>query len=97
MSVFCSVEEAIAELRMGNIIIVVDDEDRENEGDIVCLAEKVTPEMINFMAVHARGLKLWVYTVDAKAHARALVALGVDGLISNRPAAMRAALAAKSR
>ncbi len=48
-------------------------------------------------AVHARGLKLWVYTVDARARARALVALGVDGLITNRPAALRAAVMPEPR
>lgn len=50
------VEEAIAAIRAGEVVIVVDDEDRENEGDFVCAAEKVTPEIINFMAKHARGL-----------------------------------------
>ncbi len=53
---FASIEEAAADLREGRMIIIVDDEDRENEGDLVCAAEKVTPEIINFMATHARGL-----------------------------------------
>jgi len=53
---FASIEEAVAEIREGRMIIIVDDEDRENEGDVVCAAEKVTPEIINFMARHARGL-----------------------------------------
>ena len=53
---FASIEEAVAEIREGRMIIIVDDEDRENEGDLVCAAEKVTPEIINFMARHARGL-----------------------------------------
>ena len=53
---FCSVPEAIAAIARGEPIVVVDDEDRENEGDLVCAAEKVTPEIINFMAVHGRGL-----------------------------------------
>jgi 3,4-dihydroxy 2-butanone 4-phosphate synthase/GTP cyclohydrolase II len=53
---FCSVEEAIEELRKGNFIIVLDDESRENEGDLIMAAEKVTPQAINFMASHARGL-----------------------------------------
>ncbi|HZN00324.1 MAG TPA: 3,4-dihydroxy-2-butanone-4-phosphate synthase, partial [Pyrinomonadaceae bacterium] len=48
--------EAAAEIRDGRMIIIVDDEDRENEGDLVCAAEKITPEIINFMARHARGL-----------------------------------------
>jgi 3,4-dihydroxy 2-butanone 4-phosphate synthase/GTP cyclohydrolase II len=51
-----TIEEAIEDIRQGNIIIVVDDEDRENEGDFLAAAEKVTPEMINFMATHGRGL-----------------------------------------
>jgi 3,4-dihydroxy 2-butanone 4-phosphate synthase/GTP cyclohydrolase II len=51
-----TIEEAVAEIRDGRMIIIVDDEDRENEGDLVCAAEKVTPEIINFMARHARGL-----------------------------------------
>ncbi len=50
------VELALEELRAGRMVILVDDEDRENEGDLVVAAEKITPEAINFMAVHARGL-----------------------------------------
>jgi 3,4-dihydroxy 2-butanone 4-phosphate synthase / GTP cyclohydrolase II len=53
---FASIEEAATEIREGRIIIIVDDESRENEGDLVCAAEKITPEIINFMATHARGL-----------------------------------------
>jgi 3,4-dihydroxy 2-butanone 4-phosphate synthase/GTP cyclohydrolase II len=51
-----TIEEAIEEIRKGNFIIVVDDEDRENEGDLVIAAECITPEKINFMETHARGL-----------------------------------------
>jgi 3,4-dihydroxy 2-butanone 4-phosphate synthase/GTP cyclohydrolase II len=51
-----TIEEALQELRAGRVIIVVDDEDRENEGDFICAAETVTPEIINFMATHGRGL-----------------------------------------
>ncbi|MFS0490439.1 bifunctional 3,4-dihydroxy-2-butanone-4-phosphate synthase/GTP cyclohydrolase II [Leadbetterella byssophila] len=51
-----SIEEAIEDIRNGKIIIVVDDEDRENEGDFICAAEKVTPEMVNFMVKEGRGL-----------------------------------------
>jgi 3,4-dihydroxy 2-butanone 4-phosphate synthase/GTP cyclohydrolase II len=51
-----SIEEAIKDIKQGKVVIVVDDEDRENEGDFVAAAEKVTPEMINFMATHGRGL-----------------------------------------
>ncbi len=53
---FCRIEDALDELKKGNMIIVVDDEDRENEGDLLMAAEKVTPEAINFMAMHGRGL-----------------------------------------
>jgi 3,4-dihydroxy 2-butanone 4-phosphate synthase/GTP cyclohydrolase II len=53
---FASIEDAAADIRDGRMIIIVDDESRENEGDLVCAAEKVTPEIINFMATHARGL-----------------------------------------
>ncbi len=56
MSYICSVEDAANELRKGNMIIMVDDEDRENEGDLVCAAEFATPDTINFMVTHGRGL-----------------------------------------
>ncbi len=51
-----SIEEAVADIRAGKVVIVVDDEDRENEGDFVAAAELATPEMINFMATYGRGL-----------------------------------------
>jgi 3,4-dihydroxy 2-butanone 4-phosphate synthase / GTP cyclohydrolase II len=51
-----TIEEAIEDIRQGKVIIVVDDEDRENEGDFLAAAEKITPEMVNFMATHGRGL-----------------------------------------
>lgn len=51
-----TIEEAARDIRDGKMIIIVDDEDRENEGDLVCAAELATPEIINFMAVHGRGL-----------------------------------------
>lgn len=51
-----TIEEAIEDIRLGKVVIVVDDEDRENEGDFIAAAEMVTPEMINFMATHGRGL-----------------------------------------
>ena len=53
---FSSIEAAAADIREGRMIIIVDDEDRENEGDLVCAAEKITPDIVNFMARHARGL-----------------------------------------
>ena len=51
-----SIEDAINDIRLGKVVVVVDDENRENEGDFIAAAEKVTPEMINFMALHGRGL-----------------------------------------
>src|SRR5918996_5319828 len=55
-SPFASIDDAIDAIRRGEMVIVVDDEDRENEGDLTIAAEKITPEIINFMATHARGL-----------------------------------------
>ena len=54
--ILSSVEEAIEDFRQGKFVIVVDDEDRENEGDLICAAEKITPEMVNFMLKNARGV-----------------------------------------
>jgi 3,4-dihydroxy 2-butanone 4-phosphate synthase/GTP cyclohydrolase II len=51
-----TIEEAIEDIRLGKLLIVVDDEDRENEGDFICSAELITPEIVNFMAKHGRGL-----------------------------------------
>ena len=51
-----SIDEAIQDIRDGKFVIVVDDEDRENEGDLICAAEKITPEMVNFMLKEARGI-----------------------------------------
>lgn len=59
-----TIEEAIADIKQGKVVIVVDDENRENEGDFVAAAEKVTPEMINYMATHGRGLICTPITVD---------------------------------
>jgi 3,4-dihydroxy 2-butanone 4-phosphate synthase / GTP cyclohydrolase II len=55
-AVFATVEDAVAEIRQGRIIVLVDDEDRENEGDLTMAAEKITPDAINFMAKFGRGL-----------------------------------------
>ena len=52
---FSTIEEAVEAIARGEIIIVVDAEDRENEGDFICAAEKVTPEIVNFMITHGRG------------------------------------------
>lgn len=56
MNALNKIEEAIEDVRQGKVVIVVDDEDRENEGDFIAAAEMVTPELVNFMAVHGRGL-----------------------------------------
>jgi 3,4-dihydroxy 2-butanone 4-phosphate synthase/GTP cyclohydrolase II len=55
-SPFATVEEAIEEIRAGRFVVVVDDEDRENEGDLTIAAQFATPEAVNFMVTHARGL-----------------------------------------
>ena len=55
-SYFATVEEAVEEIRQGRMVVLVDDEDRENEGDLAMAAEKITPEAINFMAKNGRGL-----------------------------------------
>lgn len=53
---FCKVEEAVEEIKSGKILIIVDDEDRENEGDLVCAAEYATPDIVNFMVTHGKGM-----------------------------------------
>lgn len=55
-SIMNTIEEALLDIQDGKFIIVVDDEDRENEGDFICAAEKITPEMVNFMITHGRGV-----------------------------------------
>lgn len=59
------IEEAIEAIKNGQFVIVVDDEDRENEGDFICAAEKITPEMVNFMITHGRGVVCTPVTEDA--------------------------------
>ena len=54
--IFDSVPEALDDLRCGRMVVVVDDDDRENEGDIICAAQFMTPQAVNFMTIHARGL-----------------------------------------
>ncbi|MGH9690840.1 MAG: 3,4-dihydroxy-2-butanone-4-phosphate synthase [Candidatus Acidiferrales bacterium] len=61
---FATVEEALEEIRQGRQIVLVDDEDRENEGDLTMAAEKITPEAVNFMAKHGRGLVCLALTED---------------------------------
>ncbi len=53
---FAPIDEVLAALRRGKMVVLVDDEDRENEGDLVCSAEFVTPEIVNFMLREARGV-----------------------------------------
>src|SRR6201993_3501104 len=67
---FCDVETALDEIRAGRMIIVVDDEDRENEGDLTMAAEKITPEVINFMAKYGRGLVCLTMTEERLDHLR---------------------------
>src|ERR1700747_3030559 len=61
---FATVEEAVEDIRQGRMIVLVDDEDRENEGDLAMAAEKITPEVINFMAKYGRGLICMPLTED---------------------------------
>ena len=56
MATFNTIEEALEDLRQGKLILVTDDPDRENEGDLICAAEFATTENVNFMATHAKGL-----------------------------------------
>src|SRR6201994_5046691 len=65
---FCDVETALEEIRAGRMIVVIDDEDRENEGDLPLAAEKVTPEAINFMAKYGRGLVCLAMTEERLEH-----------------------------
>ena len=79
-SVLNTLEEAIADLKAGKIIIVVDDEDRENEGDFITTATNVTPEIINFMATHGRGLICAAITQERCAQ------LGLEMMVTNNTA-----------
>ena len=76
-----SIESAIEAIKEGEVIIVVDDENRENEGDFICAAEKVTPEIINFMATHGRGLICCSLVEDRCDQ------LGLDLMVRNNSAA----------
>src|SRR5215472_5626678 len=67
---FVPVPDALEEIRAGRMVIVVDDEDRENEGDLTIAAENVTPEIINFMATHGRGLICLALTAEHCDHLR---------------------------
>jgi 3,4-dihydroxy 2-butanone 4-phosphate synthase/GTP cyclohydrolase II len=70
MSVFSPVEEVLKDVKKGRLVIVVDDESRENEGDLIAAAEKATPELINFMAKHGRGLICMPITEERAAELR---------------------------
>lgn len=74
---FNTIKEAIEDIRQGKIIVVVDDEDRENEGDLLMAADKVTPEAINFMATYGRGL------ICMPVHGERLDALGIGAMVVN--------------
>ena len=76
-----TIAEAIEDIKNGRVIVVVDDEDRENEGDFVCAAESVTPEIINFMATHGRGL------ICAPLNEDRCVELGLELMVGNNTAA----------
>jgi len=79
-SVLNTIEEAIADIKAGKVIIVVDDEDRENEGDFLTAARNVTPEVINFMATHGRGLICAAITEER------VNELGLEMMVSNNTA-----------
>jgi len=80
MSDFSTIEEAIADIKAGKMIIVVDDEDRENEGDFVMAAEKITPEAINFLSKNGRGL------ICAPMPGERLKELSLDAMVPNNTA-----------
>ena len=81
-SLFAPIEEAVEDIRSGRMVIVVDDEDRENEGDLTLAAEKVTPEAINFMAKHGRGLICLALTEQRLDHLR------IPQMVSNNTATL---------
>ena len=81
-SLFAPIEEAVEDIRNGRMVIVVDDEDRENEGDLTLAAEKVTPEAINFMAKHGRGLICLALTEQRLDHLR------IPQMVSNNTASL---------
>lgn len=91
---FERVQRAIAEVRAGRIVILVDDEERENEGDLVVAGELVTPEAINFMAVHGRGLVCLALTED-QVHKLGLPMM-VDGARTSRETAFTVSIEARN-
>jgi len=80
MSDFNTIPEAIEDIRSGKMVIVIDDEDRENEGDFIAAAEKVTPEMINFMAKYGRGI------ICVPLTSQRTLELGLDMMVENNTA-----------
>ena len=84
-STVASIEEIIAEIRAGRMVVLVDDEDRENEGDIILAADHVTPEAINFMVTHARGLVCMTIT-EARARQLGLTQMAHDNTSPNSTA-----------
>jgi 3,4-dihydroxy 2-butanone 4-phosphate synthase/GTP cyclohydrolase II len=102
---FDTVEEAIDAIRRGEMVIVADDEDRENEGDLVCAAQMVTPEIINFMATHGRGL-ICLSLTPARVEQLGLTTMGDQGsdstaflvsIAADRAATIRVAIDPDSR
>jgi 3,4-dihydroxy 2-butanone 4-phosphate synthase/GTP cyclohydrolase II len=83
---FAPIEEAVAAIRAGRLIVVVDDEDRENEGDLTMAAAKVTPDAVNFMARYGRGLVCLAMTPERLDHLE--IPLEVTGNSSRRDTAM---------
>src|SRR5213078_3676139 len=82
---FGTVEQAIADIKAGRLIIVADDEDRENEGDLICAAELVTPELVNFMARNGRGMICLALTGER------VEALGLAPMAETKPDEYRTA------
>lgn len=82
---FHSIEEAVEDIRQGKMIVVVDDEDRENEGDLLMAAEKVTPESVNFMATYGRGMICVPLSEERTRH------LGLDLMVERNTESMRTA------
>ena len=74
---FSSIDEVLADIRAGKMVVITDDADRENEGDLICAADKITPEMVNFM-VRAAGGMLCVSVEQADAHR-----LGLDSMVAH--------------
>src|ERR1044071_7974457 len=92
---FASIEQAIEAMQAGRIIVVVDDEDRENEGDLTMAASKVTPEAINFMARHGRGQICLAMTPERLDHLE--IPLEVSDNSSRRDTAMCVSVDARDR